>query len=80
MTILNCQAILFDLDGRLIDSTSRIQRLWVDWGTQHGIASQSILEVMHGRRAAETIRLVAPHLSVIDEVYVLETDEISIVW
>lgn len=77
MTVLNCQAILFDLDGTLIDSTSRIQRLWVDWGSRHGIAPQSILDVMHGRRAGETISLVAPHLSVQDEVVALETDEIS---
>jgi beta-phosphoglucomutase-like phosphatase (HAD superfamily) len=45
---MNCQAILFDLDGTLIDSTLRIQRLWVDWGSRHGIAAQSILEVMQG--------------------------------
>jgi sugar-phosphatase len=34
-------------------------------------------EVMHGRRANEIIHLVAPHLSIKDEVYALETDEIS---
>lgn len=77
MLTLNCQAILFDLDGTLIDSTIRIQRLWVDWGSRHGIPPQSILEVMHGRRAGETISLVAPHLSVKDEVFALETDEIA---
>lgn len=77
MKTLNCRAMLFDLDGTLIDSASRIQRLWQDWGRRHGIAPQSILDVMHGRRAGETISLVAPHLSIKDEVYALETDEIS---
>ena len=77
MSTLTCKAILFDLDGTLIDSASRIQRLWVDWGKRHGITAQSILEVMHGRRADETIQLIAPHLSLKEEVYLLETDEVS---
>ena len=77
MLTLNCQAILFDLDGTLIDSTHRIQRLWVDWGNRNDIAPQSILDVMHGRRAGETISLVAPHLSLTEELDALETDEIT---
>lgn len=77
MITLNCKAILFDLDGTLVDSASRVQRLWVDWGKRHGIAPQSILEVMHGRRADETIRLVAPHLPLRDEFLALEQEEIS---
>lgn len=77
MITLNCRAILFDLDGTLIDSASRIQRLWQDWSRRHGIPSHTILEVMHGRRPGETIGIVAPHLSIEEEVFALETDEIS---
>lgn len=77
MLTLNCQAILFDLDGTLIDSAVRIQRLWEGWGERHGIAPQFLMEVMHGRPASETISLVAPHLSVWDEAEALETLEIS---
>ena len=76
MTV-NCQAILFDLDGTLIDSGARIQRLWLTWSNRHGIPLEAILRVMHGRRAAETIQTVAPHLSVAAEVIALETDEIA---
>lgn len=77
MQTLNCQAILFDLDGTLVESTFFIERLWQDWGTLHGIHPQRMSEVMHGRRAHEIIHIVAPHLSIHDEVYALETDEIS---
>jgi sugar-phosphatase len=77
MLTLNCQAILFDLDGTLIDSAVRIQRLWEEWGELHGIAPQFLMEVMHGHRAGETISIVAPHLSVQDEVEALEIIETS---
>ena len=77
MLSMNCQAILFDLDGTLVDSAFRVQRLWLEWGKRHGIDPQSIMGVMHGRRAGETIRIVAPHLSVQDELDILENDEIT---
>lgn len=77
MQTLNCQAILFDLDGTLVESTSFIERLWQNWGIQHGVPPQRLSEVMHGRPAAEIISLVAPHLSVENEVFALETEEIT---
>ena len=77
MQTLNCRAILFDLDGTLVDSAFRVQRLWLEWGKRHGIDPQSIMGVMHGRRAGETIQIVAPHLSVNDELAILEDDEIT---
>ena len=72
-----CQAILFDLDGTLVDSAARVQRLWEVWGRKHGITPEYLMEVMHGRRADETIRIVAPHLSVQDEFRALEAEEIA---
>ena len=77
MLTLNCQAILFDLDGTLVDSATRVQRLWVDWSKRRGIDTESLLKIMHGRPAEETIRIVAPHLSVKDEFRALEAEEIS---
>jgi sugar-phosphatase len=77
MITLQCQAILFDLDGTLIESTGFIEQLWQNWGTRHGISPKRISEVMHGRRAGEIISLVAPHLPLKEEVYALETDEIN---
>jgi sugar-phosphatase len=77
MLTLKCQAILFDLDGTLIDSALRLRRLWQNWGQQNGFALESILEIMHGRRASETIKLIAPHLPIEKEVNALETEEIS---
>ena len=77
MLTLNCRAILFDLDGTLVESTFFIERLWQDWGIQHGVSPHRMAAVMHGRPAVEIISIVAPHLSANDEIYALETDEIS---
>lgn len=77
MLALTCKAILFDLDGTLVESNSFIERLWQDWGRQHGIAPQYMSEVMHGRRAREIIHIVAPHLPIKEEAYAMETAEIS---
>lgn len=75
MVTLNCQAILFDLDGTLIESTSYIERLWQDWGVKHGVTPQHMSEVMHGRRGVEIISIFAPHLSIQEETHALETAE-----
>lgn len=63
MTQLECDAILFDLDGVLIDSTSCITRHWEDWAGQHGLEMAAVMQVAHGLRTVETMRLVAPHLN-----------------
>ncbi len=77
MLTLNCRAILFDLDGTLVDSATRVERLWVAWSKKRGIDTGYLLQVMHGRPAAETIRIAAPHLSVQDEFQALEAEEIA---
>jgi len=62
MTNLECDAILFDLDGVLIDSSACITRHWEAWAGQHGLELAAVMQVAHGIRTVETMRLVAPHL------------------
>jgi mannitol-1-/sugar-/sorbitol-6-phosphatase len=63
-----CRAVIFDLDGVLVDSTSYIEEQWRRWAASKGLAPERFLEVCHGRRAVETIRLAAPHLDAEAEV------------
>jgi mannitol-1-/sugar-/sorbitol-6-phosphatase len=58
----HCDALLFDLDGVLIDSTETILRIWKDWADRHGVDIHEIERVAHGLRSVETILRVAPHL------------------
>ena len=59
---LSCDAIIFDLDGVLIDSAAVIRRRWERWAEERGIPFEEIEAVHTGRPAAEVIEEVAPHL------------------
>jgi mannitol-1-/sugar-/sorbitol-6-phosphatase len=59
---LRCQAILFDLDGVLVDSTAAVARVWRRWALERGLDVESVIDEAHGRRSIETIRLFAPQL------------------
>jgi sugar-phosphatase len=61
---LNCDLLLFDLDGVLIDSTPCIVRHWQRWAQEHGLNLDTILAAAHGVRTIETMRTIAPHLDV----------------
>jgi len=65
---IDCAAVLFDLDGVLVDSTAYIERQWRDWAAAKGLDATPFLRYCHGRRAVETIRLAAPLLDAEDEV------------
>ena len=62
MKRFECRAILFDLDGVLVDSTGYVEEQWRRWATARGLSPEPFLRVCHGRRALETIRLAAPDL------------------
>lgn len=74
---LKCRAVLFDLDGTLVDSAALLHRLWKWWADRRGVSLDALLAVMAGRTALETIRLVAPHLQAEAEIEALETEEVS---
>lgn len=75
MAIISCRALLFDLDGVLVDSTECVTRTWRRWAATHGLDADHILAVAHGRRTIDTVRLVAPHLAVNGEVEALARSE-----
>jgi sugar-phosphatase len=72
MPTFHCSAILFDLDGVLIDSTATIARRWRVWAERQGIDPKKVMEVVHGRRTVEVIALVAPHLDAAAETVAIE--------
>ena len=75
MTTFHCTAILFDLDGVLVDSTRSVERQWCIWAQEQGIDGDKVMAVAHGVRTIEVIRTVAPHLDAEAEVRKLESRE-----
>ncbi|MEO8579825.1 MAG: HAD-IA family hydrolase [Gemmatimonadales bacterium] len=70
-----CKAILFDLDGVLVDSAECVERTWRRWATEHRLDPETVIAAAHGRRAIETVRLVAPELSADAELAALAASE-----
>jgi len=57
-----CSAILFDLDGVLVDSTRSVARQWRRWAEENNIDPEKVLAIAHGRRTIEVVRILAPQL------------------
>lgn len=57
-----CSGLIFDLDGVLINSDPVSERHWRDWAKRNDVSFDHILSIHHGRPAAQTISIVAPHL------------------
>jgi len=63
MPELRVDAIIFDMDGVVIDSGDIYAKHWRLWGEEHGLDyATDIAHVHPGRPPVETIRIVAPHL------------------
>jgi len=75
MTTFLCAAVLFDLDGVLVDSTRSVERQWRIWARERGIDEDKVAAVAHGVRAVEVIRKIAPQLDAEAEVRKLESRE-----
>jgi sugar-phosphatase len=75
MRNFTCAAVLFDLDGVLVDSTRSVERQWRLWAQEHGVDPEKILQIAHGRRTVEVVRLLSPHLDVEEEVIRIERRE-----
>lgn len=56
------EALLFDMDGTIVDSSIPVHKAWKAWADEHGIVHEAMLKVMPGRRAIETMQILAPHL------------------
>ena len=54
------QALLFDIDGTLVDSTPVVERTWRTWAAKRGMDAEAILRVCHGRRSEDTIADLLP--------------------
>ncbi len=57
---ISCAALLFDLDGVLINSTPAVARVWRRWAIEHGFNPEEVVARAHGRPSLTTVREYLP--------------------
>lgn len=77
MTLITCSALLFDLDGVLIDSTPAVARVWKRWAVAHGFDPDEVVRRAQGRPSIESIREYLPHADLEAENREVERGEIE---
>jgi len=75
MTSFYCAAILFDLDGVLLDSTRVVAEQYAHWAREHALDPGEVMKAAHGVRTIEVVRRVAPHLDAEAETLKIEKRE-----
>jgi sugar-phosphatase len=75
MSKFHCSAILFDLDGVLLDSTRVVAQQYTTWAQEQGLDPELVMQAAHGVRTVEVVRRVAPHLDAEAETKKIELRE-----
>jgi sugar-phosphatase len=65
-------AVLFDLDGVLVESRLSTERVWLSWALKNGIEEAALRSAMHGVRSADVVRSVRPDLDADAEAAAIE--------
>lgn len=57
---MSCRAILFDMDGTLVDSTQVVEAAWDFWAARHNLPLEDVLFFSHGRPTISTLEHFLP--------------------
>ena len=77
MIAIRASALLFDLDGVLIDSTPAVSRVWHGWAVEHGFDPEEVVRMAHGRPSRTTIRELLPNADIDQEDREVERREMA---
>jgi mannitol-1-/sugar-/sorbitol-6-phosphatase len=58
-----CAALLFDMDGTLVDSTAVVERAWGWWADRHRLPLAEVLAFSHGRPTRDTMEYFLPGIN-----------------
>ncbi len=59
---IRCAALIFDMDGTLVDSSRAVERGWEWWVARHGLSLSAVLAFSHGRPSIETMKHFLPEV------------------
>jgi mannitol-1-/sugar-/sorbitol-6-phosphatase len=69
---VSCKAVLFDMDGTLVDSTRVVELAWGRWAARHRLTLQTVLSFSHGRPTIATMEHFFPAQDHAEELKELE--------
>ncbi len=69
-------AVLFDLDGVIVDSTGTVADIWREWALQREIDPERLIAYSHGRPTRATLQRFAPELDPRQEGLELEREAV----
>ncbi len=76
-TELKCSAILFDMDGTLVDSTPVVESAWGWWAERHQLPLSEVLAFSHGRPTIATMEHFRPGADIQVEAAEMERYEVN---
>jgi len=62
MDLSDIDAVLFDMDGTLVDSDAAVERAWRTWAAEHGVDGEEAIVLAHGSPSEPTVRRMLPQL------------------
>jgi len=77
---IRCRALLFDMDGVLVDSTPAVARVWTAWANRFGLDPDQVVRQAHGRPSIATIRELLPSADHLAEDLAIQKAEIEDLW
>ena len=69
---MTISAVLFDVDGVLLDSAAAHRRVWNSWALARGLDPETVWQLTFGRRPEDTVKDAAAHLDPVVERQVLD--------
>ena len=69
------RALLFDMDGTLVDSTPVVEKAWSRWAARYGFNPSDVTNFAHGRPTADFVRNFLPQVDAVAEAATLLAEE-----
>lgn len=69
------EAIIFDLDGVLVDSRLPVERAWRAWALRQSLDPEAVVAAAQGRKSIDTVRQFAAHSDVERETARVEEEQ-----